>query len=137
VRVVADTNTLVSGMLWRGAPRQVLDAARSGSIQLYTSATLLDELEGVLKRDKFAQRLALANITPHELILGFASLARLVKPAEISPVILEDSDDDAVLACALSAQADYIVSGDSHLLNLHRYQSIPILTASELLAKVV
>lgn len=123
-------------MLWRGAPRQVLDAARSGNIQLYTSATLLDELEGVLKRDKFAQRLALANITPHELILGFASLARLVKPAEISPVILDDSDDDAVLACALSAQADYIVSGDSHLLNLHQYQSIPILTASELLAKV-
>jgi predicted nucleic acid-binding protein len=70
------------------------------------------------------------------MILGFASLARLVKPAEISPVILEDSDDDAVQACALSAQADYIVSGDSHLVNLHQYQSIPILTAGELLAKV-
>lgn len=137
VRVVADTNTLVSGMLWGGVPRRLLDAAYGGHIQLYTSAALLDELEGVLKRDKFTQRLASVNATPRELVLGFASLASLVRPAEIAPTILADSDDDAVLACALSAQAEFIVSGDSHLLNLGQYRSISIITAGALLAKVI
>lgn len=52
MRVVADTNTVVSGLFWRGAPRLVLDAARQGRLTLFTTAALLLELENVLKRDK-------------------------------------------------------------------------------------
>lgn len=81
MRVVADTNTVVSGLLWTGAPRKVLDAARTGSIQLFTSAALLAELEDVLGRDKLASRLALINIKPRELVFGYAALATLFYPA--------------------------------------------------------
>jgi putative PIN family toxin of toxin-antitoxin system len=98
MRVVADTNTVVSGLLWTGAPRKVLDAARKGLIQLFTSAALLVELEDVLGRDKLAKRLALINISPPELVVGYAALATPVTPLTIAPVILEDPDDDAVLA---------------------------------------
>jgi putative PIN family toxin of toxin-antitoxin system len=52
MRVVADTNIVVSGLLWRGGPRQILDAARDGVIELFTSGALLDELEEVLTREK-------------------------------------------------------------------------------------
>ena len=116
MRVVADTNTVVSGLLWHGPPRQVLDAARAGTLQLYTTAVLLAELDEVLQRPKFAQRLTLAGVTTRTLVLGYAALARLIEPAVIVPVVEEDPDDDAVLACAVAAQAEAIVSGDSHLL---------------------
>ena len=80
VHVVADTNTVVSGLLWYGNPRQVLDTARTGVIMLSTSAPLLAALGEVLQRRKFAQRLAHANVTPHTLVFGYAALARLVVP---------------------------------------------------------
>lgn len=136
MRVVADTNTVVSGLLWTGAPRKVLDAARKGLIQLFTSAALLVELEDVLGRDKLAKRLALINISPPELVVGYAALATPVTPLTIAPVILEDPDDDAVLACALAAQAEVIVSGDGHLLSLKHYLGIDILTAPNLIERI-
>jgi putative PIN family toxin of toxin-antitoxin system len=136
MQVVADTNTVVSGLLWHGAPRQVLDAARAGIIELFTSAVLLVELEDVLHRKKFAQRLALAGLTPRELVEGYAALATLIEPTTMSSVVVADPDDDAVLACAVAARAEVIVSGDSHLRNLKNYQGISILTAAELVIQI-
>ena len=137
MRVVADTNTVVSGLLWHGAPRQVLDAAADGKLQLFTTGQLLAELEDVLQREKFAQRLLLAKADSHELTVGYAALATVVKPAEIDPIVAADPDDDDVLACAITAIAEAVVSGDSHLLELKTYQQIPIVTASEMLARMV
>ena len=131
---VADTNTVVSGLLWHGPPRSVLDAARAGAIELFTSAVLLAELEDVLSREKFARRLERAGVTPRDLVLGYAALAPVIEPATIAPVVLADPDDDAVFACAVAAQAEVIVSGDKHLLDVKSYQGIQVLTAAELLA---
>lgn len=115
MRVVADTNIVVSGLLWHGPPRRVLDAARAGTIELFASAALLAELEDVLQRDKFAQRLVLAGVEAQTLVLGYAALASIVVPARIGSVIHADPDDDEVLACAVAANADVIISGDRHL----------------------
>ena len=137
MRIVADTNTVVSGLLWMGNSRQVLEMARRGTIYLFTSAHLLAELEDVLSRDKFAYRLTSADVTVQDLVLGYAALASIIEPATIEPVILADQDDDAVLACAVAAQADVIVSGDSHLLNLKQYGDIHIITAAQLLKEIL
>jgi putative PIN family toxin of toxin-antitoxin system len=136
MRVVADTNIVVSGLLWRSNPRRVLDAARKGTLDLFTSAILLAELEDVLSRDKFAKLLASIDATPHALVLGYAALSSVIEPAQIEPVILADPDDDAVLACAIAARGEIIVSGDSHLLDLKQYQGIRILTAATLVAEI-
>jgi len=136
MRVVADTNVVVSGLLWRGNPRQILDAAREGKMDLFTSFVLLEELEDVLTREKFAARLQAAKVTAHELILGYAALAAVIEVEAIDPVILADPDDDDVLACALRAHANVIASGDSHLLDLKQHHGIRILTAAELLAEI-
>ena len=136
MRVVADTNTVVSGLLWHGNPRQVLEAARGGTLQLYTTAALLAEIEEVLQRAKFAQRLSLAGVTSHTLVMGYAALAWLIEPAVIEPVIIADPDDDVVLACAVAARAEAIVSGDNHLLDLKQYEGIQIFTAAQLLARI-
>lgn len=136
MRAVPDTNIVVSGLLWRGNPRRVLDAARDGIIELYTSSALLEELEDVLSREKFAKRLEAADVTVQELVEGYSALATVIDAEPIEPVIIRDPDDDAVIACAFSAEAEIIVSGDDDLLELKEYQGIRILTATKLLAEL-
>ncbi len=133
MNIVLDTNTVISGLFWKGAPRQVLDLARSGTFTLFTSPDLLAELGKVLERQKFSARLAQANISVEELVLGYASLAITVRPHKIAPVIKADPDDDKVLACAKTANAEIITSGDSHLLDLNEYEGIKIMTVNQLL----
>ena len=76
---------MVSGSLWSGAPRQVLDLARSGVITLFTGPELLAELADVLKREKFAQRLEQAGVTADELVYGYAAVARTPKKTPMQP----------------------------------------------------
>jgi len=136
VRLVLDTNAAVSALLWHGTPGKLINAAESKTVFLFTSAPLLSELRGVLERDKFAKQLEARGLRVEEVFEGYAALATVVTPAVISPIIAKDPSDDTVLATALVAQADAIVSGDAHLLNLKQYQSIPILTPAESLARV-
>ena len=136
MRVVADTNTVISGLFWHGSPRQVLDAARNNLITLYTSDELLAELRDVLSRTKFARLLAQHSTSSEELAAEYAALAHTITSAPIPPTVVADPDDDAVLACAVAAQAEAIVSGDDHLLSLKGFQGILILTANELLGRI-
>jgi putative PIN family toxin of toxin-antitoxin system len=114
----------------------VLEAARARTLQLYTSAALLAEIEEVLQRPKFAQRLSVAGVASHTLVMGYAALAWLIEPRVIKPVVIADPDDDVVLACAVAARAEAIVSGDKHLIDLTEYEGIPILTAAQLLERL-
>jgi len=136
MRVVVDTNVVISGLFWRGAPRQLLDAARAQLLDLYTSPVLLAELSDVLGRDKFAERLAASGVESNDLVLGYAALAKVIKPADFISIIIDDPDDNSVLECAIAAHADVIVSGDNHLLNLSSFRNMPIRTANQLLEQI-
>ncbi len=136
MRLVLDTNVVAAGFLWQGPPHRLVQRALDGAIDLAVSPALLVELEGILQRKKFAPRLAKQALSVAGLILRYAELAQLVQPASIAPVVLADPDDDHVLACALAAQADLIVSGDTHLLDLKTYQGIPIVGAAEALRRI-
>lgn len=134
--MVLDTNTVVSGLFWRNAPRLILDAATEGHVELATSTVLVEELAEVISRKKFAHKLAEHQVTVRVLLNRYATLARRVTPASIRRTVIDDADDDHVLACALAAHADLIVTGDAHLLNLKRYQDIRIVTAGAALAAI-
>ena len=136
MRAVLDTNIVISGLLWRAAPRHVLDAARDKHITLYTSSVLLDELAEVLSRSHLASVITANHASPEFLMQRYAMLAQLVIPAQTARVVAKDIDDDAVVACALAAQADLIVSGDAHLLNMKSFHHMPIVTATEALARI-
>ncbi len=133
MRVVADTNVVVSGLLWKGPSRRLLDAARAGRIGLFTSPQLLAELEDVLVRRKFAARLAHAGVTARDLVLGYSALSTIVPPTAIPATVSADPDDDAMLACAVTAAADVIASGDRHLLDLKNFRTISIWKPARLL----
>lgn len=133
VKVIADNNTVISGYLWRGAPNRVLEAAKQGQLSLFTSDALLAELSGVLQRAKFASAFERNNTTAAAVLAEYATLARIVVATPLPAPVCDDPDDDAVIACAIAAGADVIVSGDDDLLRLGRYGITQILTAAELL----
>lgn len=135
MRLVLDTNTVISGLLWGGPSGQLIDAAETQGIELACSTALLAELEGVLSRPKFARQLVRRGLRVADLFDGYAALVVHVIPAETQRVC-RDPDDDHVLACALAARADAVVSGDGDLLTLGSHQGIPILTAAQALQKL-
>jgi putative PIN family toxin of toxin-antitoxin system len=131
VRLVLDTNAAISGLLWQGNPGKLIDAAHAERVTLHTSAQLLVELRNVLHREKFSRAIRALALSATEIVEGYAALAIVVVPAVIPPTVIADPDDDVVLACAVAAEADYVVSGDPHLLNLQQFQSIPIVTPAQ------
>ena len=135
VRVVADTNTVVSAFLWGGPPAEVLSAAREQRIQLFTSAALIAELEEVLARERFAARITRVGSSVADLLAGYRALTHLVRAPAITPVS-RDPDDDHVLACAIAAQAPLIVTRDRDLLVLGAFRDIRIVPAAEALALI-
>jgi uncharacterized protein len=137
MRLVLDTNCVVSAFLWGGTPRQIIDAAIEGQCQLFTSGALLAELEEVLARKKFGPRFLSAQTSVARLLVEYTGQVTVVHAAIIAPTVLRDPDDDQVLACALAAKADLIVSGDRHLLDFQQYQDIPIVTPADALKRLV
>jgi uncharacterized protein len=110
----------------------LLLAGRDKQQNLFTSTPLLAELTDILSRRKFAKKLAASGLTVEQIVDRYAELATLVRPVTIAPTILNDPDDDHVLACAIAARADLIVSGDKHLHGLGgEYQGIRIVTPAQ------
>jgi putative PIN family toxin of toxin-antitoxin system len=132
-----DTNTVISGLLWKGTEHGLLaEVGARTDVALYTSPKLLAELADVLSRNKLSRAVAASGLSPEHLMARYVDAVRVVAPADIPAVVLADPDDDHVLACALAAQADLIVSGDPHLLDLKSYQSIPIVGTAEALERI-
>lgn len=136
MRIVADTNTVVSGLLWQGPPRRIVDWGRDQTLTLCTSPALLAELEEVLGRRKFKKRLRNAGLSAEALFQDFARIAVVTEAVSLPQPVCRDPDDDQVLACALAAQAEFIVSGDGDLLTLKSFQGMPIVTAVEMVETI-
>ena len=129
--LVLDSNVYISAVLFGGKPRQIIEAALTGRVRLAISAAILEEIESVLKGIKFKFSEAAAR----EVINEIANLAEIFEPVEKISRIKEDPADNRILECALAAGAVAIVSGDSHLLSLSIFRSIPILTPADCLEK--
>jgi uncharacterized protein len=134
MRLVLDTNVVASAVLWGGVPQLLLQAGREKRVNLFTSIPLLAELTDILVRFKFKKKLAASGLTIEQIVDRYAELAALVQPAAIVPTVLDDPDDDQVLACAMAARADLIVSGDRrHLLPLGQFEGMRIILPAEAL----
>ncbi|MDR3300721.1 MAG: putative toxin-antitoxin system toxin component, PIN family [Candidatus Accumulibacter sp.] len=132
MRIVLDTNVVLSALLWRGTPYRLLDAIRQHSeTRLLTSPALLDELTEVLARPSITKRLAVIGKTVREVLADYVEMVEIVEPEHVPRVVPRDADDDQVIAAAVAAGADCIVSGDADLLSMKSHLGIPILTAAQ------
>jgi putative PIN family toxin of toxin-antitoxin system len=128
-KVVLDTNVLISAIVYGGNPRKVLEAVISGTVQMAVSEDLIKEMQAVLQRTQFGLSLQFIHNTVAEL----TSVAEWVAPEKHHELIPEDPSDNLVLDCAVAAQSDYLVSGDSHLLHLRKCGEVKIVTPQEFL----
>lgn len=129
VRVVIDTNVLVSALLFGGVPGRLVPLWKSGRIQPLASQAMIDEVLRVLAYPKF-------SLTPKEIeFLLYEEILPWVEIVDVAtggPFIEDDPSDDMFLWCAMDGKADRIISGDEHLLRLQDFP-VPILTPRQLL----
>ncbi len=132
MRIVLDTNIVLSALLWRGTPYRLLQAIRQQEhVQLYSSAVLLAELGQVLGRQVATRRLALIRRAAHEVLGDYIDAVELVTVTDVPRVVAADPDDDWGIATAVAAGADLLVSGDSDLLTLGAHQGVRIVAAAK------
>jgi uncharacterized protein len=137
MRAVIDTNVLLAGLLWRGPPYALLEQVRSGALTFISSPELLSELAEVLARPKFDEIVKRSQSSREQMLLQVRMLAEVMEPPPLPKPVCRDPDDDAVLALAIAAQADLIVSGDDDLLSLQSFEGIPILSPALALQRVM
>jgi putative PIN family toxin of toxin-antitoxin system len=130
---VLDSNVVMAGFLWPGICTQFFDMANAGCIEPFTSRDLLDEISEVLRRPKHAQHVARTGFTVEQLVSQYQRFAKRIPTQKFTRQICRDADDDAVLACALAAKADMLVTGDKDLLVLHPWHDIQILNPADAL----
>jgi uncharacterized protein len=111
-RIVLDTNVVVSAFIWSGTPYSLLQAAIERDVTLCTSPVLIAELAEVLLRSHLTPKLERAIGSVEQALALYTSLTVNVTPNTVPRVVTVDSDDDHVIAAAVTAEADPIVSGE-------------------------
>ncbi|HZW54842.1 MAG TPA: putative toxin-antitoxin system toxin component, PIN family [Nitrososphaerales archaeon] len=128
---VFDTNVLVSALIRAGKPRELWNMVLDDKVQLVTSIQLLSEFDEVVSRPQFSRYIRRTGLMRFRKIL-FRN-ARITRIRSRVDLITEDADDYAVLEAAYNGRADYIISGDAHLLKLESYRGVRIVTIDEML----
>ena len=134
--LVLDTNIVLSGLIWQGLPFELMRSAGEQKVKLFTSTPMLYELQDVLGRDKWRNRLDTMGKTPDDLIHRYLTSASLVEPGRITFSPLLDLSDNKLLSTAVAAQADAIVTRDKHVLSISSYRNIPVLNEIQALRYV-
>jgi putative PIN family toxin of toxin-antitoxin system len=127
MRIVVDTNVLISGMHWGGIPAEIIRAWTRDRFKVVCSVQIIQEYSEVLHRINPGM-----TITESDKMLAFLiSQSEIVQPNHWFKIILEDPEDDKFIDCAFQGQANIIISGDKHLLQLEKFGPIRILSPSE------
>jgi len=124
VKVVLDTNVVVSGIFFAGPPYEILNSWRRGSFKLLLSEAIFDEYQRVATN--LRRKYSGVNISAFLRLLALGAL--WVDAPELGVQVSEDPDDDKFIACALAGNAKVIVSGDRHLINISSHKGVTILT---------
>jgi len=130
-RVVLDTNVLVSSLITRGKARELWLKAVDKKLTLVTSAQIVKEFMEAMRREKFKRYVDTEDIERFTRIL--IQTAKMTRVRSKHKVVREDPDDDIIINTAHDGGAEYIVSGDGHLLTLKRLGEIKIVTVTEML----
>jgi len=127
ITAVIDTNVFVSALITGGTPLQALETVRTGLVQLLITTQIEAEIENTLTRAKFAPYFQRQETKPQKFLANYTTIARYMSPVQVLDCPIEDKKDLMLIECAVAGQADYIVSGDHHLLDLGYYKNITIL----------
>ena len=134
IKVVLDTNVLISAFLWQKDVKEIFNLAKENKIQICVTKEILDEFYRVLNYPEFSSRLKLIDKTPEEIINEFLEIVKFYPSKKFKTVIIkEDPTDDKFLSAALSSSALFVISGNKHLLKLREFKGISIVSPKEFL----
>jgi len=134
VKALLDTNSLVSVLLRPdGVSNQIFQRWRAGQFQLATSPGIPAELADVLHRRHIIGKYRLTETVIDDHLNALRTEAEVAPGSLTLDVVPDDPKDNHVVAAAVETYCDYIVSGDRHLLDLHKFQGVPIITPREFL----
>lgn len=133
MRAVIDTNVLIAALLWRGPPHALLEYVRAGTVSLVSSPALLAEFAEVMGRTKFDVILSRTSTSRERSLAEVRRLVEVIEPPPLLRPMCRDPDDDKVLALAIAARVEVIVSGDKDLLSLGSFEGVPILAPAQAL----
>jgi len=120
-------------MIWGGPPAKVINAAEDNRVCIIISEAIIEEINQTLAYPRLRRVYEDAGITRQELIEAVLRICRLVEVKTKVNVVHEDVADNKFLECAFDGKADFLVSGDEHLLKIERYKKIRILTVRQFL----
>lgn len=129
LRVVLDTNVLVSAIISEGKPRELLRRGIAGQFSIVTSAPLLKELSLVLRRPKFRT----SEDEVNRIVIALMQTAEIVNVTSKLKVVEDDPKDNMVIETAYDGSAELIITGDGHLLALRDFKEIKIITVEQML----
>ena len=118
---------------WRGNPYEIIKFAERKKIQLFITNEILAEILDVLNREKFSRLIEDLGLRIEELIKTILRIANLAEAKEKLEIITDDPKDNKILECTVAADADYIITGDRHLLELMEFRGIKIVKARQFL----
>ena len=133
LKLVLDTNTLISAFFWKGNEYELFKKIEKGGAKLFISKKIINEIKLVLNRPKFQEIIKLTNLTTNEIIKKVISVSHIVVGPKLNIKICRDPKDNKFLECAEHTKADYLVSGDKDLLVLKEYKGIKISRTSKIL----
>jgi len=133
MRIVADTNILVSATFWGGDSERIMREVEKGRVTLVLSSEIIKELLKVLNTDEMLQKIRDKDLKFRMTTAKLMSLAEIVAPDEKLDAVPDDPDDNIILECAKKGAVDFIITNDKHLLKLKQFEGIPIVTPKEFL----
>lgn len=135
-KVVLDTNNFVSSQISKkGASTKTYHLWREKKVEILTSPFQLKELEKVLEYPRIKKKYRLSSAKVKKMVKIIRRQTTVVYPLVKIGIIEDDPADNQILEIALEGKADYIISGDQHLLKLKKFKNIPIITAKKFLEK--
>ena len=133
MKIVPDTNILVSSTFWDGDPRKILSLIDQKLVACILSQEILDEYQKVIVRDDIVEKIADKNLVASKIVERIMSNSTIVKITIHLDIVKNDANDNKIIECANAGNADYIITRDEHLLKLRKYENIKIVKPEEFL----
>ncbi len=128
IKAVLDTNVIISAYFWKGAPNEVLGRGISKHFRICLSPAIIQET-----MDKLSRKFSAPTDDIEDLSYLLFEASETCTPSVRLRVVKDDPDDNKILECGMESRADYIVTGDSHLLKLKEYAGIKLASPKEFL----
>ena len=133
MRIVLDTNVLISAAFWYGSSNEIMEKIERNEIELILSKEIIEEFSRVLGYEEIQEKIKNKSLEMKRTVGRVVSLSKIVVPSTRATIVKDDPDDNKFIEAALEGKANYIITQDNHLLKIKKYKGIKIVSPSEFL----